>query len=46
MFDAIIFGAWFILGIVHLFAPGEITKFSYGCCWGVLMLELAERIVV
>ena len=34
------FGSWLVVGLLNLFNPAGITKFSYGVVWAVLMIGL------
>ena len=34
---------WYILGVLNLYF-GEISRFSYACCWIMLLIELLKNV--
>lgn len=43
--DIILIVTWGICGLINLII-GNISRFSYGCVWLILMLELIKNVVL
>ena len=40
-----LFIIWLILGLAELIFQKNISKFTFGCMWVVLMLELTKNLI-